>query len=302
VHGDLQLPTQFYMALLYTITTIILVSQTIYYEHIHAWLQLRPVDGIPEAKHVDTESQKPTGVSEGAAAPTNIRVPLPTKEFYFMSARSLASSCTPTPGTYSLVGSHGAGSYIGSHQSGSYLQEPSSLSALNSSLSRRGGNHKVSTSGLIRMAASAGTLLVGSMGLSAQFAKSAGLGVMLQSSVGQEISVKGEVFGWIMAAIYMGGRVPQIWLNMQRGSVEGLNPMMFMFALVGNLTYVGSILVRSLDWSQLKPNLPWLVDAAVCVLLDCFILCQFGYYYRKQSREVNVQEPADEHGVYKPLE
>jgi hypothetical protein len=53
--------------------------------------------------------------------------------------------------------------------------------------------------------------------------------------------------------------------------LQGLNPLMFMFALVGNITYVGSILVRSTEWSQLKPNLPWLVDAGVCVLLDTFV-------------------------------
>lgn len=29
----------------------------------------------------------------------------------------------------------------------------------------------------------------------------------------QKISTVGEVFGWFMAAIYMGGRLPQIWLN-----------------------------------------------------------------------------------------
>lgn len=31
--------------------------------------------------------------------------------------------------------------------------------------------------------------------------------------LGDNISPTGEVFGWIMAAIYMGGRLPQIWLN-----------------------------------------------------------------------------------------
>jgi hypothetical protein len=59
--------------------------------------------------------------------------------------------------------------------------------------------------------------------------------------------------------------------QIKRGTAEGLNPLMFMFALVGNITYVGSILVRSTEWSQLKPNLPWLVDAGVCVLLDTFV-------------------------------
>lgn len=95
----------------------------------------------------------------------------------------------------------------------------------------------------------------------------------------------GEVLGWLMAAIYMGGRLPQIYLNIQRGTVEGLSPLMFLFALLGNLTYVGSILVRSTAWETIKPNLPWLVDAAVCVLLDIFILCQFVYYTLKGSNE-----------------
>jgi uncharacterized protein with PQ loop repeat len=74
-----------------------------------------------------------------------------------------------------------------------------------------------------------------------------------------------------MAAIYMGGRIPQIWLNIKRGSVEGLNPLMFIFALVANATYVGSILVRTTEWDNIKPNLPWLLDAIVCVVLDLFV-------------------------------
>lgn len=52
-----------------------------------------------QAKQVDTESQKPTGVSEGAAEPTNIRVPLPTKEFYFMYSNSSLMSYLPNVGT-----------------------------------------------------------------------------------------------------------------------------------------------------------------------------------------------------------
>ena len=48
---------------------------------------------------MDTESQKPTGVSEGAAEPTNIRVPLPTKEFYFMYSNSSLISYLPNVGT-----------------------------------------------------------------------------------------------------------------------------------------------------------------------------------------------------------
>lgn len=118
--------------------------------------------------------------------------------------------------------------------------------------------------------------------------------------LGDEASPLGEVFGWIMACIYMGGRLPQIYLNIKRGTVEGLNPLMFVFALLGNVTYVGSILVRSMEWAQLKPNLAWLVDAGVCVILDIFILCQFAYYYSKmEDRDAELSE--EESGPYKPL-
>ena len=62
-------------------------------------------------------------------------------------------------------------------------------------------------------------------------------------------------------------------------------------ALVGHVLWFSypfvfhcSILVNSLDWARLRPNLPWLVDAGGCVLLDSFIILQFLYFhYRKQS-------------------
>ncbi|KAG0554551.1 hypothetical protein KC19_12G099600 [Ceratodon purpureus] len=276
------LPTQLYMALLYTITTTILVGQSVYYGYIQHWFRSRPSEGYPEATPPDAEAQRPVDTTaEGAAEPTIIRVPTSSRELYFTSARSLASSYTPTLGSYNLVGSHG-GSYLDSHDqhSSSYLLAPNSLSALPSEPVRRGEGRKSSpASSILRMAASAGTLVVGSVGLSSQMSRSKGSGLIalasttmvIQRVLGEDISVKGEVFGWIMAAIYMGGRVPQIRLNIQRGTAEGLNPLMFTFALIGNLTYVGSILVRSMAWSQLKPNLPWLVDAVVCVLLDSFV-------------------------------
>ncbi|KAL6988589.1 hypothetical protein U1Q18_014341 [Sarracenia purpurea var. burkii] len=99
----------------------------------------------------------------------------------------------------------------------------------------------------------------------------------------------GTFLGWGMAAIYMGGRIPQIWLNIRRGNVEGLSPFMFIFALIGNTTYVASILVSSLDWSKISANLPWLVDAGGCVLLDTFILIQFIYYQHRTFEDTDVK-------------
>ncbi|KAK4393394.1 hypothetical protein Sango_1810200 [Sesamum angolense] len=103
-------------------------------------------------------------------------------------------------------------------------------------------------------------------------------------------SVYGQWLGWMMAAIYMGGRLPQIWLNIRRGNVEGLNPLMFVFALAANATYVASILVRSTAWDKIKANMPWLLDAMGCVLLDLFYV--YYRYFHKGSRG-SRQEYAD---------
>ncbi|CAA7027567.1 unnamed protein product [Microthlaspi erraticum] len=103
----------------------------------------------------------------------------------------------------------------------------------------------------------------------------------------------GLLLGWGMAAIYMGGRLPQIFLNKKRGHVEGLNPLMFFFALLGNITYVASILLKSVEWINIAPNLPWLVDAGGCVVLDFLILLQF-YYFRDKDSDKKKLETGEE--------
>lgn len=39
----------------------------------------------------------------------------------------------------------------------------------------------------------------------------------------------------------------------------------------GVINSMCSILVRSTEWSKIKANLPWLLDAAACVALDTFV-------------------------------
>ncbi|KAK9951413.1 hypothetical protein M0R45_006855 [Rubus argutus] len=122
---------------------------------------------------------------------------------------------------------------------------------------------------------------------------------LLQVSSGllQEKGIKGSslighFLGWGMAAIYIGGRFPQIFLNIRRSNVEGLNPLMFIFAIVGNATYVGvnDVFVTKLEklgMVKIRPNLPWLVDAGGCMFLDIFILIQFIYfrYWKHQEKD-----------------
>nr|KYP34728.1 Vacuolar integral membrane protein YDR352W family [Cajanus cajan] len=88
----------------------------------------------------------------------------------------------------------------------------------------------------------------------------------------------GNLLGWAMAVLYMSARLPQICLNVSYNSLKfGINPMMFLFAVTGNVTYIASILVRSLEWSRICPNLPWLIEPGGCVLLDLFV--SFFYMY-----------------------
>uniref|UniRef100_A0A0A8Y104 PQ-loop repeat family protein / transmembrane family protein n=2 Tax=Arundo donax TaxID=35708 RepID=A0A0A8Y104_ARUDO len=310
------------MALLYTITTLVLIGQIIYYSHIYHRLKAKKsMSTSKPQKHQHGDAllrEKLLGAKDGGASRNNNQsdttVPItsspipvdakfveqchapssPSTDYYYMSARSLSRSPVPTAGIWlgnnrqssrtppqreSLIGE------IAPAQSAPHTITKNALSVvpwmgllLGTCLLHFlvGNTHREVPSGTV---IPVGRRLL----LSADDHGNSSLG----HGSGSEI---GSFLGWAMAIIYMGGRLPQIFLNMQRGHVEGLNPLMFTFALVGNSTYVGSILVNSLEWSKLGPNLPWLVDAGGCVLLDSFIILQFLYFhYRKQN------EPADEH-------
>lgn len=52
----------------------------------------------------------------------------------------------------------------------------------------------------------------------------------------------GRVSAWICVVFYLTSRMPQIWKNFRRRSVEGLSILLFVAAFHGNLFYVASIL------------------------------------------------------------
>ena len=58
-----------------------------------------------------------------------------------------------------------------------------------------------------------------------------------------KFNILGQVFGYICALLYLGSRIPQLLLNYRRKSTEGVSMLFFMFACLGNLTYVLSILL-----------------------------------------------------------
>jgi solute carrier family 66 (lysosomal lysine-arginine transporter), member 1 len=95
------------------------------------------------------------------------------------------------------------------------------------------------------------------------------------SSPDIEISTLGQIFGWACAVLYLGSRIPQVVKNFQRKSTEGLSLLFFLFACLGNMTYVLSILAASLDARYLLANLSWLAGSAGTLLLDGLVYYSF---------------------------
>lgn len=322
------LPTQFYMALLYTITTVILTGQTVYYSHIYHRLKAKKARATSKPQRHQRADASLREKLLGPKVIGEIRnnshlgatVPIPTSspitvnteivrqrhgpsslsEYYYTSARSLSSSPVPMSGTWSanyhqtnsppeiddqkesLVSEFSPAQYAASpliKNSLSVVPWMSLLLGMSVLHFLVGTTHQEVPNGIV-IPVGRRLLLLADDHADSSVSNGSGSGI-------------GSFLGWAMAVIYMGGRLPQIWLNMKRGNAEGLNPLMFTFALVGNVTYVGSILVKSMDWSKLKPNLPWLVDAGGCVLLDTFIILQFLYFHYRKRHVPDEPDSAD---------
>ncbi|XVE82685.1 hypothetical protein DITRI_Ditri16bG0025900 [Diplodiscus trichospermus] len=250
------LPTQFYTAVLYTASTVVLALQSVYYDYICRWWKCR---GIKTDNTVEDEKKplKPGKADSGipilkASPKTN-----PQKELNKFSEDEAAPVLTKMSGSQPRPMATSAASY------GTFLAVSANLP----------------------------------LGSKAWMEVSTGfISRRLLREQTMEHSAFGQWLGWLMAAIYMGGRIPQIWLNIKRGSVEGLNPLMFIFALIANATYAASILVRTTEWQRIKAIMPWLLDAAVCVALDLFIILQYIYYRFFRKKVYNGG--SEDHGGY----
>lgn len=102
-----------------------------------------------------------------------------------------------------------------------------------------------------------------------------------------------QFFGWLCAVLYLGSRVPQILLNYKRKSCEGISFMFFLFACLGNLTYVISILSIDTSLYYIWVNSSWLAGSLGTLALDFTIFVQFFLYNEKDSTESYDDDFAD---------
>ncbi|KAJ5238966.1 hypothetical protein N7468_003585 [Penicillium chermesinum] len=125
------------------------------------------------------------------------------------------------------------------------------------------------------------------------------------------MDLRGQIFGYFCAVLYLGSRLPQLLLNFRRKSTDGVSLLFFLFACIGNLTYVLSIMAYSpvcrgsADAESLRHqgkcqpgeaaaiygkyilvNLSWLVGSFGTLLLDMAIFVQF-FLYRDAEEDDN---------------
>lgn len=125
--------------------------------------------------------------------------------------------------------------------------------------------------------------------------------------------VWGQIFGYFCAALYLGSRLPQLLLNYRRKSTEGVSLLFFLFACIGNLTYVFSILAYSpicespghcRDGEQgrvygryILVNLSWLLGSFGTLVEDLAIFTQF-FLYRENCCDMEAGNGDDENDYY----
>lgn len=118
-----------------------------------------------------------------------------------------------------------------------------------------------------------------------------------------EFDTLGQIFGYLCAVLYLGSRLPQLLLNYKRKSTEGVSLLFFLFACIGNLTYVMSIFAYSpicrkpghckageasaIYMRYIAVNTSWIVGSLGTLLLDMAIFVQF-FLYQKSDDEDDI--------------
>jgi len=89
----------------------------------------------------------------------------------------------------------------------------------------------------------------------------------------------GRIMAWTCTVLYLTSRMPQIWKNWHRGSVEGLSIALFIFAASGNITYTMSIIINPNATQQsMRAALPYVLGSAGTLMFDFTIFVQWWYY------------------------
>ena len=106
----------------------------------------------------------------------------------------------------------------------------------------------------------------------------------------------GRISAWLCTLLYMTSRMPQIWTNFQRRSVQGLSLFLFVSAFLANLLYSVSILSKPKAVGPerhgfLMESLPFLLGSGGTLLFDLVIITQWVMWH-KRSTLAHANAPA----------
>ena len=174
--------------------------------------------------------------------------------------------------------------------------------------------HQMSHSPSVHESSPLRSLPIGSIGLGTSYdsvnnststvSKIASMATLLSSTNALPIHIKetttagsstnlqllGMILAWMCTFVYMFSRCPQLWKNYKRKSVDGLSPLLFTAALMGNLCYTISILTNcefingAEKWDYFVKQLPYILGSSGTLLFDC------GYFYQRRIYHKNTPE------------
>ena len=107
----------------------------------------------------------------------------------------------------------------------------------------------------------------------------------------------GQILGYITTACYVFGPLCQFVLNIRRHSVEGLNPLVFIFPIIGGGLYIIGTAMELASSAALVNALSFFLSFFLPNVLNVIILCQFVYYVCVAHRESEDNESDPEFAV-----
>ncbi|CAI4055584.1 hypothetical protein SKDZ_02G2550 [Saccharomyces kudriavzevii ZP591] len=127
-----------------------------------------------------------------------------------------------------------------------------------------------------------GVMLVGFFSWYISYCSGVSKGIPDKKPTLEKINFPAQILGYLSAILYLGSRVPQIVLNFKRKSCEGVSFLFFLFACLGNISFIVSVLSMSVDPKYLILNASWLIGSAGTLLMDFTVFIQFFIYARSQ--------------------
>ncbi|CAI7587025.1 unnamed protein product [Penicillium discolor] len=304
------LPTMIILAVYYTLADIVLLGQCFYYRGFNLIEELSP-SSTPDLFAAD-DAERNGAENQPAPTERSALVPKPNGQVQIEDPTINVTGQQPEDRTRPLSDGrrHSAASYqdiFHSSVDATHLSpatpfvEPTTDSARRHAQRARARRISALQSVLFNLTAVALVCAAGVMGwFVSPAAKSSA-----PDPEPLAMDVLGQVFGYFCAVLYLGSRLPQLLLNYRRKSTDGVSLLFFLFACIGNLTYVLSILAYSpichggsseeimghrhrahcrsgeaaaLYGRYVLVNLSWLVGSAGTLLLDMAIFTQFFLY------------------------